>query len=552
MKADNVYLKWLSLVVIGISLFIFYRAFTFEFLNYDDPLILTRNRTVVGYDFKSIFTKLVAADYVPLTLASFALEYHFFGENPSVFHSVNIFLHIINCILVVFLFYRFSEKNFFLTVFGALIFATCPLHVESVAWITERKDVLYGMFFLLSLISYLRYLDGKRSNYFMSLVFFALSLLSKSMAVTLPIVLFLLDFLKNRKLKIIEKIPFIVMAVWLALIQLGVRAQTMKEPPSFKPLLAMENVLRSLIFYTSKFIWPNNLTAFYESEFVKNSVFEKFMALIFVGVLVFAAKKFEPKNRRCIYFGLLFFLICISPVLQIVPYGNGFIYGDRYFYIPGIGLIFALGVLVNSLVAEKSRSLRPVIYVLPFIILYGVISHQRTNIWANSEILWKDVINKYPESNYALNSLGHHYMSSGQIERAIDLYENQKLKDPHQVIYINLGNAYLDTFQPSEAIRAFQKAATKGPPFADAYVGLGNAYSQSGNRSMALIEYEKSLKIKPKCSECYYNLGLLFKKSGDFRQAKTYFEKSYAINPYDEAVLGQINDIKKFLMNASK
>ena len=540
-------LQWLVVTVVAVSILVFFSVTGFEFLNYDDHLILYKNPAVLQFDLDTILTKQMAGDFIPLTLTTFALENYFFGLNPHVFHITNILIHILNCVVVIFILYRLSNRDYLVTFLGSMAYTVCPLHVESVAWITERKDVLYGFFFLAALLSYLKYLDGKTNYYILSLIFLTLSLLSKSMAVTFPVILFLIDYLRNRTFKFVEKIPFFLLAVLMGLIQLNIQTRARVNPKPFDLFLALENISKSLTFYVSKFIWPTKLAAYYDAAIVKFSVVDVSLTILFLAMAIFIALKSDLFVKRSIVFGIALFLICIAPVLHGIPYGNGFIYADRYFYIPGLGLIFAFATTLSSHFKNDHHfSAKNILRgSIPVFLILTFISYGRVQVWANSEVLWEDVLENYPDTVFAFNNLGGYYLDKEKYDLAVETFEKSIIKNPNQTIYVNLGLSYLHLNRITESIEAYKKAVAMDPPSDQAYFGLGNALFLSGDKKSALMAFQECVRVKPNNADAYYNMGLIYQEWNDLALAKTYYEKTLSLNPKDPGAIQNLGVIKK-------
>jgi tetratricopeptide (TPR) repeat protein len=422
----------------------------------------------------------------------------------------------------------------------SLLFGIHPLHVESVAWISERKDLLCTFFFLGSLIIYLAYLKtrGKRF-YFLSLFLFLLSLLSKSMAVTLPLVLFLCDTLLDRKFdrkSLIEKIPFLAIAFIFGI--MAILAQGSPEIMSQKPsspfpknIFIMSEVLTTyfsklllmseiLISYFPKLILPIKLSCVY--PFVKGIAgFWSYVYLTTVLGFLIAGILLGRYNKKII-FGTLFFFITILPTLPAK------IIADRYVYIPSIGIFFIAAEGLDWLFRSKREHIKivkPILAIL-FIGILGTFSFltwERCQVWKDSMSLWENVLKNYPNVPVAYNNRGEVYLRRGDYDRAISDYNQALTINPGYetayYLYENRGSAYLMKGDYERAIADYDQALRIRPNYALAYHNRGTAYLYKGDPEEAIADFNKALEINPEYAETYFNKALACEKIGHPKEA---------------------------------
>ncbi|MFM7768883.1 MAG: tetratricopeptide repeat protein, partial [Bacteroidota bacterium] len=355
-----------------------------------------------------------------------------------------------NTLLVFILAYVLSSNSLFVAFFTSMVFGIHPMHVESVAWISERKDVLHAFFYLCALLVYYGYhLKGYRSPqwYVYTLVFFILSLLSKATAVTLPIVMVLCDLYWKRKLDkraIIEKIPFFVLSLVFGLI--AVLAQSKISMASADTFSVLERLIFSsygFISYLLKFIWPANLSAFYPYPALDGISFWYYVSPVFVAIGLFFGVK-SLRSINAVAFGWWFFIVSIALVLQFVSVGSA-IMAERYSYLPYVGLSFSLAFWINTKSQHFSILLKSMIGLLIGVFLVGnaYLTYQRNKIWKNSETLWTDVINTNPEVPVAYKNRGTFLAKNGRNEEALqdfNRYLELNPKDP--LIFSNRGNLF--------------------------------------------------------------------------------------------------------------
>jgi hypothetical protein len=343
-------LNFLSLelgLILIITLVAYLPVFKAGFV-WDDTNYVQNNQQIRSIDLESIFSKYVMGNYHPLTMLAFAVEYKFFGLNETGYHIINLLLHLANVLLVYYAAFLLSKKTN-VALITALLFGIHPLHTESVAWISGLKDLLYTSFFLGAYIFYLKYLGEKQNRfYLLALLLFLFSLFSKAMAVSLPVLLLLTDYFKDRKIGIkilIEKIPFFLLAIIFGVVAIFAQrsSEAIQDLSNYSFLQRIVFAGYGFITYLWKFFLPVYQSAFYPYP-VKNgeSISLQFYIypLLALGILAFAIYSLRFTKR--IFFGLIFFVITIGLVLQLLPVGEA-IMADRYSYIPSIGIFYLAG-----------------------------------------------------------------------------------------------------------------------------------------------------------------------------------------------------------------
>ncbi|MCX7995568.1 MAG: tetratricopeptide repeat protein [candidate division WOR-3 bacterium] len=513
------------------------------YCNWDDYHLITANHSIKELSWKNIkemFSTGYVGTYIPLTVLSFAIENKLFKLNPFITHLINLILHIFNTILVFYLIYLLTH-NFIIATIVSLLFGIHPLHVESVAWATERKDVLYSFFFLSSLILYYSYRKiEKRIYYFFSILSFIFAILSKPMAVSLPLVLILLDYYHDRQfsLKLVySKIVYFIPAIVIGIINIHFQGSGSLSLVTYLKHIFV--FFYNLLFYLFKLIIPVKLSAFYPYP----ESFEKSLPLIFiispfiVAVIVYLVVLTGKYTQRVI-FGALFFLITLLPVSQIVPLIAPAIAADRYTYIPSLGLFFIFGIFVNWMYNEKlkdSITLRRIfsfVLVLIFLI-YGLISYSRCKVWRDSITLWTDVLEKYPQNGIAFNNRGNAYKLIGQYEKAIEDFNKAIEFAPElELPYFNRGTVYERLGQYDKAIADFTMALNLQPNFAVGYVDRGAVYCRLGEYDKAYNDLIRALQLNPNFAEAYYNLGVLYFNLKNYTLAMENYDRAIALDPY--------------------
>ena len=404
------------------------------FTNFDEEQFVIQNPLIVSksIELKKIFTSIVGAnDYYPITIISFACNYQIGKLKPFGYHFLNVLFHTLNTFFVFIFIFIISKRNLLIAAIVALFFGIHPMHVESVTWITERKDVLFMFFFLTGLITYLIYREKRKMVWIILTIFlFVFSCLSKGTAVVFPAILILIDYLLEAKLNkkmFIVKIPFFLLSLaFIILTFLLHNNESLQFKMEHKTLLhRFIFASYDLLWYLYKFIIPNNLSAYYAYPNENAIPLSYWISpVLLLGGLIISyiyLRKVKP-----IVFGLLFYFFSIILMLQIIPTGSGnFNMADRYSYLSFIGLLFVIAYLLNR-VWQKKTKFRYIIMVI--VGIYSVIfcysTFARTKVWQNSETLWTDVISKNPDRCYlAYYNRGHYYQfEKNDLEKALSDY----------------------------------------------------------------------------------------------------------------------------------
>lgn len=511
-------LPWL-LFVGAITAICFFPSLFNEFTNWDDEYYVVNNRMLRGPDWKAIFSTQVLGNYHPLTISSYAFNYAISGLHPFSYHLVNYIFHIANTLLVFYFIWNISDKNKLVAAFVALVFGIHPMHVESVAWIAERKDVLYTFFFLLSLIQYWRYLEnGKKKNLWICFGLFILSLLSKPAAIVLPLVLLLLDYWKGRPITwrvILEKIPFFLFSLLFGIITVGIQSKSaMVGLHVFSITDRLLFASYTLMTYTYRFFYPYPLSAFHPFPMTNFPGYAILLSPIFIAALLIAFW-FLRKNKVFV-FGILFFVINLLLVLQILSIGLTIV-SERYTYVPYIGLAFMVAMLVSRIKFISPKILLSVASL--FIIILGIMTFQRTKIWKNSGILWTNALKYTPRAPYARTNRAQYLsrlaLRPDQKPFADSIYkvafEDCKIAlsvwPNHTPAFEYRGLMHLDRGELKEAITNANELVRLRPDYRLAYDIRASAYFRNNQLEEALKDYEKCIQISPKDHRSFYFRG---------------------------------------------
>ena len=532
-------------ILLLISFIVFSPALSNEFVNWDDFAYIVDNPLIRDLSFKNIahvfnFQTHVVGNYHPLTVLTYMIEYKFVGLKPMLYHFDNLLLHLLNIVLVAAIVWKLS-KHYWTTVIAAALFALHPMHVESVVWAAERKDVLYTLFFLLSIYTYLKYLatEKKQIVFFIAcLLFFLLSILSKGQAVVLPMVLVLIDYWYSRgisKKTILEKIPFFALSLFFGL--LATQAQASSLTAERLQIFGLTDRIffaaYNLLAYPFKLIYPFELACFYGYP-LKSEMTMYYLALPAILLLLgFIFWKF--RKDKVILFGLLFFLFTISIVIQLLPIGNAII-ADRYTYVPYIGLFFMIGELINRFIQKNQRAKANVLTAIVIILfVFAIKSYAQSLTWKSSETIWLQVLKVNPKEPIAQNNIGAYYLGKGQTDKALKhLLDGVTNGDNYQELfkmYNNLGSAYKNMNQFDQAVLAYNKAIELQPGFPDAIFGRGLTYTDLKKYDAAIADFTTILKEDPNNANAYYSRGLAHRGKNDIDAAITDYQQAIQTNP---------------------
>lgn len=584
MKKNNIKVKspqkeklpgfWQWPVIIGaiavalITFIVYLPALQNDFVNWDDHLYVYENHDIQSIGFHLLLWIPSVIIWHPLTMFSLAVDYAIWGLNPFGYHLTNVVLHSLNTFLVFILIvllvsYCNWKSNRMTVITGAvtsLLFGIHPLHVESVTWISERKDVLYATFFLLSLLAYIRYassLDSKRSKaYALSLIFFVLALLSKPMAVTLPIVLLLLDYypfkrlivengFKITKLVIYEKLPFFLLSLLTAITTILAHGfsgglLTLEKLPFISRILLGGY---AYIFYIIKIILPLNLAPLYPypNNFFTFEYIGSF--LLFLTVTLFAFR-----SNYLIVSIWLYYLITLLPVVGIFQVGR-YAVADRFSYLPSLGPFLFVGVCAGYLVEKyPKKGLVPVISILLILtVLLSCKTIKQIGLWRDAPTFWSYEIRLYPDVSSAYYSRGLAYYKLSNYQMALeDLNKTIEIDPQYMNVYYDRGVVYQDIGNYREAMNDYNKAIEHDPQFAKAYNNRGNIFLQLGDYPHALEDFNQAIKLNADIPDYYYNRGVTLRNLGNYEQALKDYSRAIKLNPrYSKAYSNRANVFKR-------
>ncbi len=530
----RIYLELLSLIVVTLGLY--WPSFQFDFVNFDDQLYVLNNEFVLSPAIASLLDGSGTGNFHPVTMLTLRLDYLLGGGSPGIFHVSNAVWHLLNSILVFFLTIRIFPNKSGAAFLVALLFAIHPMHIESVAWISSRKDLIYTFFYLISLITYLEYLKNKQKKYL--LITFgtaAISLLSKPAAITLPIALVLLHYLEFGKIKIKSVFPLIPLFIGSLIIGiLTIQLQSNASINDLETYSITERLLFALyglFFYISKSIIPTGLSPMHPYPEASEMLGWEFLLPMSMGAVLLILGLLGARKNRIFGFAVLFFLLNLVLMLQLVSAGRAIV-AERYSYLCYLGLFLALVVLFDRIPRiPKRRStfyFISIIIGLPFLHLSG----QQLKVWENSEALWNKAISEYPQDWFGYIGRGNYYKDVSNNSKALaDFNKAIQLAPDRFDNYFNLGDLQHQLGYTQQAIASYSKAIQLRPDYEQAYINRGQFYISENDGAKALADFNTAITINPNSYIAYNNRGNLYLLTGNQTAAVSDFNKAIELNP---------------------
>jgi len=565
------------------TLLVFWQVRNFAFVNYDDNDYVYENPHVLnGLTWDGViwaFTTNRSANWHPLTWLSLMLDCQLFSANPGWMHLVNLLLHLANTLLL-FAVLRKMTGALWQSAFVAAAFAIHPMHVQSVAWIAERKDVLSTLFLLLTLAAYVSYVRRRGLvRYALTLLLFALGLLTKPMLVTLPVLLLLLDYWplgrfdshqtikatsgqkrqsspahdKRRILyrAIIEKVPFFALSAISSVITfLAQRSGGAVISINALPLgYRIANAFLSYVRYIGKMFWPRNLAIFYPFDVDRFAFWQAVMCVLLLLVISIFVIRFRRK-QRCLPVGWFWFVVTLIPVVGLVQSGAQ-AYADRYSYIPYIGLFIVIAWGLPELLSKwPQRKITLGLSMVIVLIPLGICAHRQVSYWNNNFTLFSHAIEVTQNNYLAHNNLGVAYGKLSRWQDEVEAYKQTiRIKPDYAKAHNNLGAVYYSVGRYQDAVEAYKQAIRVKPDYAEAHHNLGVTYYKLGRYQDAIESLKQVIRIKPDYAEAYSNLGLVMQAQGNYDEAIKNFSRVAQLQPYE---IKPLNDIANALISSGK
>ncbi len=552
MRKVNVYI---ILLLMAATLLVYWQVQHQEFINYDEELYVTDNphvRQGLSWDnLRYAFTESKSGYWHPLAWLSLMADRQLFLDNAGGYHWTSLIIHIANTILL-FCFLSFTTKAPWQSGFAAALFAFHPLHVEAVAWIAARKDVLSGFFWMLAIGAYALYVKRPSLHrYILLLVAFLLGMMAKPTIITLPVVLLLLDYwpLQSSRPRadgdksgvlarvtdgkggsqastlfiVLEKIPLALLAVIIILISIFPEGSTVNLTTfqDAAPLGRLQHALTSYMNYLLKVFWPINLAAFYPqpAHFPLWRVITAAGLLVMVSLLVFSKRKKHPY----LAVGWAWYLVTMLPVIGLVQVWTHDI-ADRYTYLPllGIFIMLAWGIPEFASARPGHRAILPYLAGTCLAVLMALAWHQVSH-WQNSYTLWSHVLNVTGDNPVAHTNLGLFLADNGKPEEAKAQYRQAiRLKPDHYTAYNNLGILLAREGRSREAAQHFSKALSLKPDYADALNNLAIELVRRREYVEALGHFLEAVRLKPDEIQFQFNVALTYLQLGNILPARQY------------------------------
>jgi protein O-mannosyl-transferase len=556
-KRRSLLINFILIVMIAI---VYVQVGTFEFVDFDDHLYVTENsyvqRGLTKEGFIWAFNTHHAGNWHPLTWLSHMMDAELYGLNPAGHHYTNVAFHIANTLILFFILFRMTGALWKSAVVAAL-FAIHPLHVESVAWVSERKDVLSTFFGLLTIIAYDRYVKTLDLKYYLLvIIFLIIGLMCKPMLVSFPFVLLLLDFwpLKRIQFKnnyhlqperstyygfkgifplIVEKIPLFILSVISCVLTFIVQ----KNGGAVVPLEALPlktriaNALISYVSYALKAIWPDKLAYYYPYSINTFSVWQICGAALLITSVILGAIYLSRQYPYTLV-GLFWYLGTLVPVIGLVQVTNQAM-ADRYTYIPLIGLFIVVVWGISDII--KKWQYRKIILIVSTVVILSALTTRaffQARHWKNSIALFENAV-KVTEHNYhALNNLATALANKGKYDKAF-LYLNQSLKmnPKRKDVRMNLANILFLKGKPDKALSQYREVLQTDTKNADAYYNIACVLSSQKKYNEAVLYYKETLKIDPEYLKAHYNLGNIYFSQGKTTEAFMHYAEAIKIKP---------------------
>ncbi len=550
--------RYSSYILIGILLLtalVYLPTFDNDLTNWDDKVYINDNtliKTLDGEHIQEMFatTTYVSSNYHPLTLLLYAINYQMSGLDSWSYILTQILFHLLNTFLVFRFVLLLTEKKKEIALFVALFFAIHPMHVESVAWISEHKDVLYTCFFLLGLNAYLKYISSNAYKYLaFAFGFLVLSLLSKSAAAAFPVAMIAIDYWKRRPLDVtlvLEKVPFFLLAALFGYLALESQSDAIATE-NYTLFQRVQFACYGFTMYIVKLFVPYGLSSFYAYPPTGEPwPLSAFLITIVTTIGIVGLTVFTMRKTRIIAFGMGFYLATVALVLQFLSVG-GAVMGDRYTYVPYIGLLFILGYgLYLTGVEEKwKRYRKPALAVILLgMVTFSYISFERIKVWKNSETLWSDVIEKNPKCGRGWMNRGVSYFDDEDLEQALLHFTNAvKYRATLAHCWFNRGLVLNKMKRYEEAVKDFDQAIARKANYHEAYHHRGTAYSFLNQHEKAMADYNKTLSINPNFEKSYNNRGRGHYLNKDYEKALADFQQSIRLNPSNTIALSNLGAI---------
>ncbi len=544
----------ICLILALATLAVFWQVRHHEFVSFDDDLyIFNNNHVKAGLTLKGLvwaFTSTHAYNWHPLTWLSHMLDGELYGSEPAGHHLTNVLFHIANAILLLLVLQRLTG-GFWASAFVAATFALHPLHVESVAWTSERKDVLSTFFWLLTMWFYIRYVrQPKVGRYLVVLLVFALGLMAKQMLVTLPFVLLLLDYWPLRRpvrRVVIEKLPLLFLSLVASVVVYLVQRHTgvIKSFQVLPMAYSVQNALISYVVYIGKMFWPSHLAVFYPHQGDALSGRQAGLSALLL-VLITTAVFRKARRHPYLVVGWLWYLGTLVPVIGLVQVGLQ-ARADRYTYVPLTGLFIMIAWGAPELLARwRYRKVVLSLSAAAVFLALGITSWFQVKCWQNSITLYTHAVTVVKNNWWAHNTLGSALVSKGRLDEAVCNYHQAfQIRPNFADAYYNLANVLVSQGRLDEAVSCYRRAIYLRPGFAEAHYNLADTFSLQGRFDEAVTHYRQTIYFRPDFAKAHYNLANMLKSQSKLDEAIDCYKRALRLEPdFPEAHYNLANTLK--------
>lgn len=532
----------IAAVFFAVTFAVFGSSLHSEFVSWDDNLLITDNPIVHQMNASTIgkaFTSYDPELYIPLTLVSYQIDWKIGGGTPFMFHFTNIVVHTLNALLITLVLYLLLENGWLALGLG-MLFAVHPLNAEAVVWASGRKDVLSTLFALVSLVTFIRYVqdETRRTSYVGSVVFLLLALLSKVMAAMLPII-FVLTYawhgIRFDRKRILAIVPHLCLSIVFIVVALFGKAKLLVSTTLLQKILMAG---KSTSFYVLKFLLPTDLSVVYPyTASIKLLSTDFILPLLFTAIVIGLAA-WAWKNARHVSIGILIYLVTLLPTFtNFAKGGDLYFASDRYAYMPMLGLLAVLGVLasyrLNRGTARAERSAARQLIALSCVVIgvCAVLAAGQATVWATSTSLYAHALKIYPNSRVAHNNLGMEYLLQGNLQEALAEMDAAIGIKPDPRSLVNRATILSAMKRDDEALTQLQAVVAESPEVSDAHYGIANIAWRRGNTEEAIREYNRALAIDPTYVNALNNLGAVYLERGDWNDAILTLKRSIELRP---------------------
>ena len=526
----------------------FYNTSENEFVNWDDDrnfyeneYVSTINNDNFWRNTKEIFTNNVIGNYNPLSIWTFAVEKRVYGfDKPGKWHMTNVYLHLI-CVFFIFRICLLLGLKWQGSLFVALLFGIHPMRVESVAWVTERKDVLFGAFYLSALYFYVKGKLNGKGYHLIIFSLFLLSLFSKIQAVILPLSMVAVDYYLGGKLdlkSILKKAPYFALSLLFGLLGIYLlkdqgALENSATYPSWQRVFVGSY---SYIVYLVKSIFPYQMSPLYPYSPKMPAYF--YPTILMFPAVVYGMYLMYKKEMKVWFFGVLFFTVNIVFLLQILGAGQGFL-ADRFTYIAYFGLFFIAGYYLDKYLKEKPNLKIPLLGIASALILvYGYMTFQQNQVWKNSETLWSHVLKYYQKATLPYGNRANYLRQEGRIQEALKDYNMATTLNPKgEQAFNSRARLYFDIAKTRDtlllALQDYNRAIEILPNNGEFLINRGATHARLGDIDRAIADINEGLKYKPDHAVGYLNRSVLYNGQGKIQEALDDINSYLRLNPYN-------------------